>query len=416
MDSIQISGRTELRGEVCIQGSKNVTLPILIASVMICGVTVIHNCPKIVDIYHMLKILEHIGCAVHWDKQTLYIDAGEITKTHLPAEYVKAMRSSIVLMGAMLARMGEIRLHYPGGCVIGERPVDMHISALRSLGAEFEEHQESIYAKATMLKGNDIRMHFPSVGATQNAILAAVTAKGKTIIRGGALEPEVTELVKFLNSAGANICIDRKGNYCIEGVKCLHETEVDIAADRIVAGTYLLAAVATRGDIVLRKAPVLQLRNVLWQLKKMGADICWEKDVIHIRAQKAAKPLDYVETQVYPGFPTDLQSPLLATLSVAEGTSNIRETIFENRFKVIKELVRMGADIKVCKDTAVVHGGNELRGCEVLADDLRSGAALVIAGLCSEGETVIRNCHFIDRGYEDICRDFCLLGGQLKRL
>lgn len=263
MDSIQISGQSTLRGEVSVQGSKNVTLPILAATLMIRGVSVVHNCPKIVDIYHMIKILEHIGCKIHWEGSSVFVDARQLKETSLPSEYVKTMRSSVVLMGAMISRMGEITLHYPGGCVIGERPIDLHKGALESLSVTFLEEEEYIHAKALHLRGNVIKMPFPSVGATQNAILAAVTAEGTTRIKGGAVEPEVTELVRFLVSAGAKIRLDVNRDYLIEGVAGLYETEVSVSSDRIVAGTYLLAGVATRGEILLRNAPVTQLDAVL---------------------------------------------------------------------------------------------------------------------------------------------------------
>ncbi|MBO6015383.1 MAG: UDP-N-acetylglucosamine 1-carboxyvinyltransferase [Lachnospiraceae bacterium] len=415
MDCIKITGPNHLCGEVDIQGSKNAALPLLAATVMLPGVSVVHNCPRIADIYYMIRILEHLGCRVHWEENSLVIDASDICNTQLPPEYVKAMRCAIVLIGPMLARKGEISLPYPGGCVIGKRPIDLHRKALAQLGAHFEERADLIRVTVQQLKGSRIHMNFPSVGATQNAILAAVTAKGKTAITGGACEPEVIQLAEYLRKAGAQIQVTERGGYEIEGVERLHAVEATVPSDRIVAGTYLLATAATHGHITLSKAPTGELTKVIGLLTKAGAECRLTKDTIELDAGGGLRPVPYVETQVYPGFPTDLQSPLLATLALAEGVSCIREKIFENRFEVVKQLRRMGADIQVQDDLAVICGVKYLRGCPLKAGDLRSGAALVIAGLCGEGVTTIEECHYIERGYEDICRDIRCLGGDIKR-
>ncbi|MBR1693046.1 MAG: UDP-N-acetylglucosamine 1-carboxyvinyltransferase [Lachnospiraceae bacterium] len=414
MNCIKISGPNILHGEVDVQGSKNAALPILAAAVLIPDISVVHNCPKIADIYHMISILEQIGCKVRWEGTSLVIDAKEIGDSRLPKEYVKAMRCSVVFMGAMLARRGEITLYYPGGCIIGKRPIDLHKKALGLLGAVFEEAADCIHAKTDGLTGSTIRMDFPSVGATQNAILAAVTAQGRTLIEGGAREPEVTELVRFLNCAGAKIVLGKKGQYEIEGVRQLHAVEFTVVSDRIVAGTYLLAGVASRGHILLHRAPVWHLGSVVEVLKKLGAKVTASGDCIELDAGGGICPIPYLETAVYPGFPTDLQSPLLAALSLAEGVSCVRERIFENRFAVAEQLRRMGADIQISKDTAVVCGVKYLVGNEVAAGELRGGAALVIAGLCARCETMITGCRYIDRGYEDICRDLQCLGGNME--
>lgn len=414
MDSIQICGQTVLRGEVSVQGSKNVTLPILAATILIPGVTVIYNCPDIADISHMIKLLECVGCKVLRTKNTITVDAKDVRYTELPGKYVKTMRSSVMLLGAMLARVGEVTLHYPGGCVIGERPIDLHKEALQCLGAVFCEENACIHARVLKFKGGKIQMRFPSVGATQNAILGAVMAEGETMICGASIEPEVTEVVRFLNSAGADIRMDGGGNYLIRGVKRLHETRIRILPDRIVAGTYLLAAVATRGGIVLHDAPVSQMTAVIDKLRALGAFVICKGDTICIEAEKADKALPYLETKVYPGFPTDLQSPMLTVLALAKGVSVVCETIFENRFQVAGELAKMGADIRTNHNTAVIEGVKKFHGTKVDAKELRGGAALVIAGLCAEGVTTIENRHFIDRGYEDICRDIRQLGGDIR--
>lgn len=414
MDSIQICGQTVLRGEVSVQGSKNVTLPILAATILIPGVTVVHNCPDIADISHMIKLLECVGCKVIRNRNTITVDAKNVEYAELPAKYVKTMRSSVMFLGAMLARVGEVQLNYPGGCVIGERPIDLHKEALQCLGAVFYEENACIHAKVSKFKGRSIQMKFPSVGATQNAIFGAVLAQGETMILGASIEPEVTEVVRFLNGAGADIRMDGCGTYFIRGVKCLHETRIRILSDRIVAGTYLLAAAATRGGIVLRDAPVCQMTAVIDTMRALGAFVICKGDTICIEAGKADRALSYLETKVYPGFPTDLQSPMLTVLALANGVSVVCEKIFENRFQVAKELVKMGADIRTNQNTAVIEGVKKLHGAKVTARELRGGAALVIAGLCAEGVTVIENRHFIDRGYEDICRDICKLGGNIR--
>lgn len=416
MKAIQLTGPNTLDGEVDVQGSKNVALPILAATVMIPGVSMIHNCPRIVDIYQMINIMEHIGCKIRWEGHSLLVDAVCVEKTKLPRTSVKAMRSSVVLMGPLLARCGEITLYYPGGCVIGKRPIDLHQRALERLQVSFETCEDEISASAGELVGNDISMAFPSVGATQNAILAAVLAKGHTVIRGGAVEPEVTELVCFLRKAGAKIFLNKRAEYVIEGVKKLHGVEFSIVSDRIVAGTYLMAGAATRGNVLLHGAPSQQMSSVLGILSQLGAKVQIVGNDIYLHGAGAVKPLMYLETAVYPGFPTDLQSPLLTVLSLAGGNSTVRECIFEQRFEVVAELNKMGANICVNGNTAQICGVSGLKGRQVQAKELRGGASLVIAGLCAEGETQILGYPFIERGYEDICRDVRMLGGKIVSL
>lgn len=415
MKSIDITGGNTLCGEVSIQGSKNAALPLLAASVLIKGVSVIHNCPRITDIFSMIKILESIGCRVRFVGHCLEIDAKDIMNTMLPEEYVKVMRSSIIFIGAMLAREKEVSIHYPGGCVIGNRPIDMHLGALEKLGVEFSEEEETIRASAGKLVGNEIFLPFPSVGATQNIVLAAVLAEGKTIIKGAAKEPEVAEVCRFLKNAGARIHGIGTETLEIEGVKSLEETEFTVVPDRIVAGTYLLAGAATRGAVLLENAPVDQMDSLFLMLRNMGAKIHVEKNHIFLNGEEADKSIPFMETRVYPGFPTDLQSPLMAVLSRANGISMIRETIFENRFRVAKELNRMGARIFLKENQALIYGVEKLKGMEVAAEELRGGAALVIAGLLAEGRTRIAGPSYIERGYEDIVRDFKCLGAKIEK-
>ncbi|MCM1160655.1 MAG: UDP-N-acetylglucosamine 1-carboxyvinyltransferase [Roseburia sp.] len=415
MKSIDITGGNTLCGEVSIQGSKNAALPLLAASVLIKGVSVIHNCPRITDIFSMIKILESIGCKVRFTGHSLEIDAKDINSTALPEEYVKVMRSSIIFIGAMLAREKEVSIHYPGGCVIGNRPIDMHLGALEKLGVEFSEEGENIRASARKLAGSEIVLPFPSVGATQNVILASVLAEGITIIKGAAKEPEVTEVCRFLQNAGARIHGIGTETLEIEGVKSLEETEFTVVPDRIVAGTYLLAGAATRGAVLLENAPVEQMDSLFLMLRNMGAKIHIEKDHVFLNGEEADKSIPFMETRVYPGFPTDLQSPLMAVLSKADGISVIRETIFENRFRVAKELNRMGARIFLKENQALIYGVEKLKGMEVAAEELRGGAALIIAGLLAEGRTKVAGLSYIERGYEDIVRDFKCLGAKIEK-
>ncbi|MBQ7065339.1 MAG: UDP-N-acetylglucosamine 1-carboxyvinyltransferase [Lachnospiraceae bacterium] len=415
MKSINIIGGNTLCGEVSIQGSKNAALPLLAATVLIKGVSVIHNCPRITDIFHMIKILESIGCKVLFTGNCLKVDATDITNTALPEEYAKLMRSSFIFAGALLARKKEVSIHYPGGCVIGKRPIDIHLDAFSKMGAQFVEKNETIYANAKKLTGEEILLSFPSVGATQNIVMASVLAEGNTIIRGAAKEPEVTELCSFLVKAGAKIQGIGTEILKIEGVPCLQEVEYKVVPDRIVAGTYLLAAVATKGAVFLENAPVDHMNSLLLMLKNIGAKIHLEGNNIFINGEGANKSVPYLETEVYPGYPTDLQSPLMAVLSRAEGISVIRENIFENRFRISGQLNRMGAKIFVKDNHALIYGVEKLKGMEVTAEELRGGAALIIAGLMAEGSTKVAGLSYIERGYEDIVRDLKCLGAKIEK-
>lgn len=413
MDCIEILGGSRLKGEVAVQGSKNAALPIMAACILIPGVTVLKNCPRILDVECMCSILRSIGATVRWEGDALVIDAGQISQCRLPREYVTRMRSSVMVAGAMLGRCREISLHYPGGCVIGDRPIDLHIKALQQLGAVFTEQGDFLTAAAPTLKGNRICLSFPSVGATENVILAAVCAEGCTEVFGCAREPEIAALCSFLNAAGARI--QGMGSPClvIEGVKRLHGGQWDIEADRIVAGTYLAGALAAGGCIYLRNAPSGQMQSVLDIAACMGAEFLQDSGGIRIRREGRLLSPGCLETGVYPAFPTDLQSQMLTALCLADGESALTERIFNGRFVVIEELNRMGAHIEVSKNTAYLRGGARLTGQSVTAKELRGGAALALAGIAAEGYTRIYNRHFIDRGYEDIVRDLKSLGANI---
>ena len=372
--SIWIEGKRPLSGRVQIQGSKNAALPILAACMLIPGKCVLRGCPDITDIKCMCSLLQSTGaeiklCGVQTGNQ-ITVDTRNVREHRLPEKYVSAMRSSVVLMGAMLGRIGEVCVNYPGGCVIGERPIDLHLYGLEKLGAQIWIEGNHIHAYADELKGAVIELPFPSVGATQNIIMAAVTAQGTTVIKNAAREPEVTELCKFLNRAGAKIdyagAFLPEGRIIIHGVELssFHEVSYEIITDRIVAGTYLLAALAVGGEVTLENIPIGQLDSICDIITRMGATIALDEDrnEVTIYAGDRSKIINipYIETQVYPAFPTDLQSPLLATACITKGQLKVREKIFSSRFRIVEELRRMGADVTVDEDLAVVIGVKEL--------------------------------------------------------
>lgn len=414
MDTIHILGGKRLCGQTNVQGSKNAALPVLAAAVLVPGVSVIENCPKIADVYSMIRLLQSIGCMVMWENHTLVIDALHVKENRLPVEHVTRMRSSIMLMGAMLGRTREVRIDYPGGCVIGERPIDMHLAAMQHMGIRIENKDNKLTAYAKQLKGADITLPFASVGATENVILAAALADGITTLKNAAKEPEIIALCEFLTGAGARIEGIGTSVLQITGVSKLREAYYVIPPDRIVTGTYLLACAGCGGEIELRRARAEQLRAVCEVIEQMGGILTLEENTIQMKMQERPKALPYMQTAVYPGFPTDLQSPLMSVLTIAEGTSVIEEVIFENRFRIVKELAAMGADIIVSGQRAAVTGRQYLSGRDVAAEELRGGAALVIAGLIAQGATNVGNKRFIDRGYEDICRDFRNLGADIE--
>lgn len=411
MDAIHIRGGNELFGETRIQGSKNAVLPIMAAALLIEDVCVLNNCPRISDVTHMQELLASTGCKVRWGGRRLTIDARHVSVDTMTGEAVTGMRSSVMLLGAILGRVGEVTMGYPGGCVIGRRPIDIHLNALREMGVFIEERENSFCARAERLRGAVISLSLPSVGATENVILAAVKAKGVTVLKNAAREPEIVALCDFLRRAGA--CIEGAGSsvLLIQGGRELHGISYQIPADRIVAGTYLMGVLGAGGHIFLENAPAEQMRSMLQVAAQAGAEITEGTNGINIMMQSRVKPVPYLKTGVFPGFPTDMQSLLVTVLTTAEGTSIIEETIFENRFRTVEELRRMGADITLKgENKAVISGVEHLKGCEVTARELRGGAALVLAGCMASGETIVHNRHFIERGYEDICADLQNLG------
>lgn len=414
VEQFRIMGGVPLHGNVCIQGSKNAALPIMAAALLHEGITVLHGCPKIDDVFCMEAILKSLGVVSWWEGNSLFLDCRNVEGTQVAEEFTGKMRSSVILLGVLLSRMGEGCIGYPGGCVIGKRPINLHLMLLRKLGARIEERKEGVYASARCIKGCHVVFSFPSVGATEQGILAAVCARGTTYLHNCAREPEIWWLQDFLRKLGARIEGAGTGTIRITGVSRLRDVEYRIPPDRIVAGTYLCAGAATRGKIVLENCPAGELEAFLRVYGKMGGQYERNSGTLIADSRKAKLPVAYLETAVYPGFPTDLQSPLMAVLAVARGESCLVENIFDDRYKVAGELGKMGARICVHGRTACITGVPELTGCEVTAMELRGGAALVIAGLAAQGETVIHGCSYISRGYENICQDLCSLGGRIS--
>lgn len=410
-----MKGRKPLKGEVTIQGSKNAVLPILAATILTNGKCRLKNCPRISDVECMCELLLKVGCHISREKRDLIVDTSTIKGTVLSGDAVSCMRSSIILLGPMLARCQEIRIDYPGGCVIGERPIDMHLDLIKKMGATLSVEGMQISAEADHLTGGEISLAFPSVGATENGILCAVLAKGKTVLTGCAREPEIVHLCHFLQEAGANIKGIGERRLEIEGVKRLYPVVYEVPADRIVAGTYLFSVVAAGGEICLVNAPVGEMSAAVEVATQMGAEIYTTDTSMTIVQKTRPVAVDRIKTSVYPGFPTDLQSILMVAQACAKGESVLEETIFSDRFKIAKELNRMGADIRILDTCAYIKGRETLRAGELFAKDLRGGAALVLAGICAEGESRIRNCHYIERGYEDICRDYRKLGVTIEK-
>lgn len=416
MSCICIQGGQSLGGEIFVQGAKNAALPIMVAAVLNRGVTRLYRCPKIRDVEYMIRILEHLGVKVNWEEGGLTLDASEIRTAAISALDAGTMRSSIILLGALLGRGQEVRMPYPGGCTIGARPIDWHIEALEQMNVKVESEEEGLYCRTKGIIGTDILLPYPSVGVTENVILAAVLAEGVTKIRRAAREPEIVDLCTFLNRAGAKIRGAGTDFICIEGVEKLHDTEYSIMADRIAAGTYMAAAAAAGGNIVVRGIGIESVKAVADVLAESGCGLIIYEESIKIVAPSILLAVESIQTQPYPGFPTDMQSQIMACMCGAYGTSCITENIFENRYKAVPELVKMGADIRIEGRKAFVHGPCRMQGCHVFARDLRGGAALIIAGLAAEGETIVHGSVHIDRGYTDICGDLQLLGAGIARM
>jgi UDP-N-acetylglucosamine 1-carboxyvinyltransferase len=415
MDKLRITGGRRLQGEVVVSGAKNAALPILCAGLLTADPVHLANVPALNDTNTMLKLLRLMGVHAEQDGETVTLQADKVDKLEAPYELVKTMRASVLVLGPLLARFGEVRVSLPGGCGIGQRPVDQHIKGMAALGADIEIEHGFIVARAKRLKGASIRTDMVTVTGTENLLMAAVLAEGRTVLENAAREPEVVDLAELLVKMGANIQGHGTDRIVIEGVERLHGAEHRVIPDRIEAGTFLCAVGAVGGDILLRNVEPNHMGATLDKLAEAGLTL--ETGPDWIRGAISGRPRAVgARTHEYPGFATDMQAQLMALDSVADGTAVVVETIFENRYMHVQELRRMGADIDIDGHTAVVRGVPRLSGASVMATDLRASAGLVIAGLVAEGETVIDRVYHLDRGYDRMERKLSALGAQIERL
>ena len=410
-----IKGGNRIDGKLRIGGAKNSVLPIFAASIISGKVSIIHDCPILKDVEIMIEMLRQLGCEIKIEGHTVIIDSSGELKYEVSDSLVRKMRSSVVLLGALIARLKKAKICFPGGCDIGIRPIDLHLKGLEKLGVLVEEDKGIINCVANELKGADIHLDYPSVGATENILLASIYAKGKTIIRNAAKEPEIYDLQEYLNSIGAKVSGAGTSEITIEGVDNLDNGEHTIIPDRIVAGTFLTAAAATGGKIELDNVNIEHLQPIVAKLRESGSTIYENGNKIYLIGPKENNAIDIIRTLPYPGFPTDMQAPIMSLLVKANGTSTVIETIFENRFKHVDDLICMGANIRVYGRVAIINGKKNIVGKEVTAKDLRGGAALIIAGLSAEGTTIVDGVEHIDRGYEDIEKNFQSIGAEIKR-
>lgn len=417
MEKIIVEGGNKLKGEVNISLAKNSVLPIIVASILSPNDIIIKNAPMLEDVIVLTDLLSGMNCDIEKKENgDLKINTSNLKDSNMSSELIRKMRASFLIIGPMLARFGRCRISMPGGCNIGSRPIDLHLKGLRLLGAEISTEHGYIEAKAEKLKGNRIYLDFPSVGATENIIMAAVLAEGTTIIENAAEEPEIWDLANFLNSMGANIQGAGVGKITIEGVKTLNGINYMPIYDRVEAGTFMVAAAITNSKITINGANEEHLRPTIEKLKECG--VVFEnikENTIVVDGTKVKSAVD-IKTLPYPGFPTDMQPQMMALLSVINGSSVITETVFENRFMHVAELVRMGANIKIDGRTAIIEGVDCLTGCDVKATDLRAGAAMILTGLIAKGKTEITELYHIDRGYVDIEEKFRGLGAKIYRI
>ena len=415
MSEIIIFGGKRLEGAVHVHGAKNSVLPILAATILSGSVSVIHNCPRLSDVDATVAILEHLGCRVKREGQTVTVDSSTLDRCDIPEHLMREMRSSVIFLGAVLARTGEARLCTPGGCELGPRPIDLHLAALRRLGAEIRETGGNLRCRAKGLRGAEVSLTIPSVGVTENAMLAACGARGETVIYNAAREPEIVDLQQFLNACGARVRGAGSSAVTVEGGIPLHTVEYSVMADRICAATYLSAGAITGGEVEVEGVPRSQLVLITDLFSAAGCRIRAEERRIWLESDGLLRSVSPVRTAPYPGFPTDAQPPVMAALTKAKGTTVFVETMFENRYRHTQELVRMGADIRVEGRVAVVCGVSKLHGASLEAADLRGGAALVVAALGAEGESRIGGLHHIDRGYADLTERLAAMGGSIHR-
>lgn len=418
MQKLIVEGGKRLRGEIRLQGSKNSSLPIIAAALLSRGECVLRNCPELSDVYAASRILNCLGTKCSFSENTAVIDSASLNGSEIPEELMREMRSSIIFMGAMLGRTGECTVSVPGGCELGPRPIDMHLAAIRKMGVDVRDSGGRIVCRALngRAKGAKLSLAFPSVGATENVILCAVTAEGETVINNAAREPEICDLCGFLRKCGADISGDGESRIIINGKQQLHGCEYTIMSDRIAGATYLSMAAAAGGEIILTNACVQEMEPFLTVLEQTGCSIYTNSDRIYLRCGARLKaPPDRIRTMPHPGFPTDAQAVLMSALTLAEGTSVFEENIFDCRYRHADALVKMGADIQVMGKIAVVRGVQRLHGASAEATDLRGGAAMLCAALAAEGVSEISRIYHIDRGYEKIEEAVAGLGGKAVR-
>lgn len=417
MPKLIIDGEHRLNGIARVSGSKNAALPILAATLLCDGENIIHNCPQLSDISATRNILKYLGCNIKQQDSSLIINAGNASKYDIPECLMGELRSSIIFLGAILAKFGKARLSFPGGCEIGLRPIDLHLKALRQMGVTIDDSYGYLECTvANKLKGAKIALSFPSVGATENIMLASVFADSETIITNAAREPEIVDLANYLNTCGAKIDGAGEGTITIRPVEHLYACEYSVIPDRIVALTYICAAAITNGNITLNNVIPSHLSNVLDIFEEAGCEINIIHNTIDIKAPNRLKAVRLIRTMPYPGFPTDAQAPVMAALSKACGTSVFVENIFESRYKHVSSLNKMGANISTETRTAIVRGVKELHGTTVEATDLRAAAALAIAGLGAKGTTEVSGLSFLDRGYENLETILSELGASIRRV
>ncbi|MBQ4568457.1 MAG: UDP-N-acetylglucosamine 1-carboxyvinyltransferase [Ruminococcus sp.] len=417
MARLLIEGCKKLGGEVRVQGSKNSTLPILAATVLTKDENVLHNCPCLTDIDAALRILRYLGCKASRSGHTLVVNTKELTGDSIPDSLMREMRSSIIFLGAILARTGRARLYFPGGCELGPRPIDLHMDALRKMGAEITEcHGEINCVARKGLRGAAIALSFPSVGATENIMIAACLAKGTTTITNAAREPEIEDLADYLNKCGGCIHNAGEGTLVIEGVESLHGTSHSIIPDRIVAATLMSAAAVTGSQIVLRDIIPAHLGAIMPAFEEAGCNINIKEGVMDFSSPQRLKAFRNVRTTPYPGFPTDAQAPVMAMATLAKGTTVFVETVFESRYKHVGEFLRLGAQVKAEGRVAVVEGVQNLYSSSLQAQDLRGSAALVVAALAAQGKSEINTTKYLERGYEDFDVVLSTLGAEIKKI
>jgi UDP-N-acetylglucosamine 1-carboxyvinyltransferase len=415
MDKIIIRGGERLIGEVEVSGSKNATLPIFVSSLLTEGGNVFQNVPDLRDVHTIIKVLSNLGVKVSKEDRAYRLNATEASNSEAPYDLVKTMRASILVLGPLVARMKKATVSLPGGCAIGARPINLHLAGLEAMGAKIELRHGYIEAKADVLKGADISFDTVTVTGTENLMMAATLAKGKTTLHNAAMEPEVVDLANVLNKMGARISGAGTGLIEIEGVESLHAVEHTIIPDRIEAGTLMVAAGLTRGNIKILHCPLQHLQTVVHKLRESGMEIESDGDAVEVVGMRRIRSVD-IKTQPYPGFPTDMQAQFMVLMSLARGLSVISETIFENRFIHVSELQRMGADIRIQENAAIIQGVESLSGAPVMATDLRASASLILAGLAAEGVTKVSRVYHLDRGYEGLDKKLAKLGANIKRV